>query len=223
MGVRGGPGSASGPRGAAGTGVHPNLLPWERQRLVAAGRGGCSSPEILTKGRGKGARLRQGRPRGAASTPSRACGQHPLSIPQRGSRHSLPNPTLCQPLSPHPAAPWLSPEAPWAQAEVDTSQDPVLLWQNGEHGGWNRYPRPNPTPLLLCAPITLSPWLRTPLAPTNIAQHINVAFSFILKVDINLLNQRAPQSLLRSLAAGCGEGWRHPILLLAPGWRRALT
>lgn len=32
---------------------------------VAAGRGGCSSPEMLTKGRGKGARLRQG------------CSQHP--------------------------------------------------------------------------------------------------------------------------------------------------
>lgn len=29
---------------------------------VAVGRGGCSSPKMLTKGRGKGARLRQGWP-----------------------------------------------------------------------------------------------------------------------------------------------------------------
>lgn len=36
---------------------------------VAAGRGGCSSPKMLTKGRGKGARLRQGWPWGAAGTP----------------------------------------------------------------------------------------------------------------------------------------------------------
>lgn len=53
-------GAAGRAQGAAGAGVQPNRFPWQRQH--SAGRGGCSSPEMLTKGRGKGARLRHRNP-----------------------------------------------------------------------------------------------------------------------------------------------------------------
>lgn len=63
--------SVAGPRGAAGErGYILTCYHGNGSSSVAAGRGGCSSPEMLTKGRGKGAWLRQGWPQGAASTPS---------------------------------------------------------------------------------------------------------------------------------------------------------
>lgn len=67
-------GAAGRAQGAAGSGVHLNRFPWQRR---SAGRGGCSSPEMLTKGRGKGARLQHRNP---PSTGQRACG-HPAPHP----------------------------------------------------------------------------------------------------------------------------------------------
>lgn len=52
-------GAAGRAQGAAGSGVQLNRFPWQRR---SAGRGGCSSPEMLTKGRGKGARLQHRNP-----------------------------------------------------------------------------------------------------------------------------------------------------------------
>lgn len=71
--------------------------------------------------------------------------------------------------------------------------------------------------------MVLPPWPRTPLTPTNASQHINIAFSFILKVDKSL-NQRALRSPLRlgALPVLVGrDGASHPAS--GVGWRRALA
>lgn len=70
---------------------------------VAVGRGGCSSPEMLTKGRGKGARLRQGRPWGAASTPSWGLQpQPPPAAPKEAVGTARPIRPRTSPLLPSP-------------------------------------------------------------------------------------------------------------------------
>lgn len=101
---------------------------------VAAGRGGCSSPEMLTKGRGKGARLRQGRPWGAASIPPlHACSQGPLGGSQRrgGLSQHGPDPTpvpRSPPIQqPHGSLEATSPQASWAQTLGRPQLRPQLI------------------------------------------------------------------------------------------------
>lgn len=95
---------------------------------VAAGRGGCSSPEMLTKGRGKGARLRQGRPWGAASTPPPCLRPGPpRQLPKtRGAQPTRPRSHASPSLPSHPAAPWIpGSHIPTGFLGTDTGETPA--------------------------------------------------------------------------------------------------
>lgn len=118
------------PGAQRGTGVHPNLLPWKRQRLGGGGKRRLQQPRDADKGEGEGSP--------AAAGAAMGCSQHPQPGPaamtplrqppkRRWARFGQPDPApaLCSP--PHPAAPRLSPQVPWAQAAGRPQPRPCLI------------------------------------------------------------------------------------------------
>lgn len=99
------PGCAGGPGAQRGTGVHPNLLPWERQRLGGGGKRWLQQPRDADKGEGEGSPAAAGvQP---APPPSPSCLRAgSLGSSQRGTgliqHHPDPGP------APHSPPPWIS-------------------------------------------------------------------------------------------------------------------
>lgn len=94
-----------------GTGVHPNLLPWERQRLGGGGKRWLQQPRDADKGEGEGSP--------AAAGAAVGCSQHPPSMPAARAPSAAPKdaggsantaPISRQSLAPLPSS---SPMDPW--------------------------------------------------------------------------------------------------------------
>lgn len=126
----GSPGPATVPGAQRGTGVHPNLSPWKRQRLSGGGKRRLQQPRDADKGEGEGSP--------AAAGAAAGCSQHPQPGPAAKTPSAAPKevvgtghptrPPASPSLPSSPAAPWLSPQTPWAQTA--------------------RRPRPRPWPIL---------------------------------------------------------------------------
>lgn len=121
-----------------GTGVHPNLLPWKRQRLGGGGKRRLQQPRDADKGEGEGSLAAAGGGAGCSQHPlPGAHGRDPLSSSRGGGRHSLPSPTPHQPLAPLPAqqphgCPHRLPgRGQWGDPSQDPSRDPGQNWVHG--------------------------------------------------------------------------------------------
>lgn len=197
MGGWGGPRSAAGPQGAAGErGYILTCYHGNGSGSVAAGRGGCSSPEMLTKGRGKGAWLQRGGVRGAASTPCLGpMAKTPSAAPEEVAGAARPAQPHISPLLPSlPSSPMaVTTGSPYVGSGGTPAKNLAeTLAKTGYTGLEQSQTKSHVVPILL-PPL---PQPRTPPTPTNTTQHINIAFGFVFKVDKSL-NQRLLRSPLR--------------------------
>lgn len=161
--------------------------------------------------------------------PTMFVARSPSAAPKEAGGSSNTTPIPRQPLTPLPAS---SPTDPWKphphglpghrhwETPAETPAD--NLAETGCTGVRAAPPHQTPQRCHSMSPRPWPSWTRTPLAPTNATQHINITSCFLGKVDKSL-NQRALQSMLRpgALPVPVGrDGESHP----APegGWRRAV-